>query len=267
MPKNMNIAVNATISCESANYVRKWTHLYTKSDEYWSKICSVNDMLDPNKKFMNNYIWVKATLTIFDVNDLLTKKIKIDSLGPKLWENENGKDAKIVVDGKEIKVHKSVLQTRSTMLKSLIDFEVKTEPGTKKKRGMPTETPESSSSDSILINNYGFNIVEKAVMFCYDIPCFNGLSAKDGINLFKFAEEFQMTDLKEKTEELCIKHLSGSNAYFFVNSSVDVKAEKLYHKCFEFLLKCMKDGTPVKDTDKLNAEMKEKLFDKAFTKA
>uniref|UniRef100_A0AC35GGR0 BTB domain-containing protein n=1 Tax=Panagrolaimus sp. PS1159 TaxID=55785 RepID=A0AC35GGR0_9BILA len=184
MPKNMNIAVNATISCESASYA-----------------------------------------------------------------------------------HKSVLQTRSTMLKSLINFKVKTEPGTKKKRGMSPPISESSSSDLFLINNYGFNIVEKAVLFCYDIPCFDGLSAEDGINLLKFAEEFQMTDLKEKAEEFCIKVLSGSNAYFCVNSSVNVKAEKLYHKCFEFLLKCMKYGTPVKNVDKLNAEMKEKLFAKAFVKA
>uniref|UniRef100_A0A914QB91 BTB domain-containing protein n=1 Tax=Panagrolaimus davidi TaxID=227884 RepID=A0A914QB91_9BILA len=271
MPKNMNISVNATISCESANYVRKCTCLYTKSDEYWLKICSLDDILDPNKNFMSQLksvtIWVKATLTIFNANDLLTKKIKIDSLGPKLWENENGKDAKIVVDGKEIKVHKSVLQTRSTMLKNLIDFEVKTEPETKKMRGMPTLTPENSSSDLILINNYGFNIVEKAVMFCYDISCFDGFSAKDGINLLKFAEEFQMTDLKEKAEDCCIKNISGSNVCFYVNSSVDVKADKLYHKCFEYLLRCMKDGTAVKDVDKLNAEMKEKLFANAFTKA
>uniref|UniRef100_A0A914PNA6 Uncharacterized protein n=1 Tax=Panagrolaimus davidi TaxID=227884 RepID=A0A914PNA6_9BILA len=68
-------------------------------------------------------------------------------------------------------------------------------------------------------------------------------------------------------EEFCIENLSVSNAVIFSNSSLKVEAEMLERKCFDFLLKCLKDGTAVKDIEDLDAGMKEKIFLQGFTKS
>lgn len=108
MQENLNLIVNAKIICKSANFVDYWTHIYQKSDSYGAKFCLSEELFDPEKKFIvENQICIsfEATLSIFDVNDFPFKKAKIQtSLGPILWENKNGKDAKIVVGGKDIKV-------------------------------------------------------------------------------------------------------------------------------------------------------------------
>uniref|UniRef100_A0AC34FKY6 BTB domain-containing protein n=1 Tax=Panagrolaimus sp. ES5 TaxID=591445 RepID=A0AC34FKY6_9BILA len=262
MQENLNLIVNAKIICKSANFVDYWTHIYQKSDSYGAKFCLSEELFDPEKKFIvENQICIsfEATLSIFDVNDFPFKKAKIQtSLGPILWENKNGKDAKIVVGGKDIKVHKCVIESRSTIFKNLCKNICKIEPG------VSTLSPKDLINIA-LIMNYKFDVVQKAVLFCYDISCFGNLTAENAVDLLNFAKEFQMNDLKEKMEEFCVKTLSVSNACLFANASISTMSEKVYQKCFEFLLKCMKDGTSVKDIEKVNEDMQKELFVKAFS--
>uniref|UniRef100_A0A914PEV1 BTB domain-containing protein n=1 Tax=Panagrolaimus davidi TaxID=227884 RepID=A0A914PEV1_9BILA len=154
-----------------------------------------------------------------------------------------------------LKIHKSVIQSRSTIFKNVC----KSEPGIP----LPTASPENSD-DAAILYNCKYEIVERAVMFCYDLPFIDNLSDEDAIRLLKFSEEFEMNDLKKNMEEYCIKTLSISNGCLFANSSIKTNAENLYQKCFDFLLKCMKDGTSVKDIEKLDDGMQKELFVKAF---
>uniref|UniRef100_A0AC35F9M6 BTB domain-containing protein n=1 Tax=Panagrolaimus sp. PS1159 TaxID=55785 RepID=A0AC35F9M6_9BILA len=265
IPDKMRISVDVTFSYHSIKssrtiIIHTWNQFCTQSGEYCTKLCSKDDFSKIFKENSCINLIVKANFTFLKVDDFLTKKAKIESiLGPKLWENESGKDAKIIVGGKEIKVHKS---------------EVKDESGIPPPKIIKISMPNSDSKhDTISINNYGFKVVEKAVMCCYDFDCFQehgktiNLAAEDAINLFKFAQEFEINDLKEKIEEFCIENLSASNACIYTNSSITIKAEKLYHKCFDFLLKSMIERNPVDDIEKLDAGMKEKIFLAAFAKA
>uniref|UniRef100_A0A914Q4R2 BTB domain-containing protein n=1 Tax=Panagrolaimus davidi TaxID=227884 RepID=A0A914Q4R2_9BILA len=251
MEEGFDIAVTSKIVCKSADFNDYWQHIYKKSDGYGLPVCLADELFIKEKKFIVNHqlcISFEANLSIFKISDFPTKKPKIESfLGPKLWESENGKDAKIIVEGKEINVHKSVIECRSTIFNNVF---CKSEPG------MPIST---STFDSIRIDNYSINIVKRAVMFCYDKPYFKSLNDRNAIRLLKFASEFKMDDLKDKMEEMCVQLLDASNACIFANFSISCKAEKLYQKCFDFMLNCMKDGTPVKDIEKLDVTMSKEL--------
>uniref|UniRef100_A0A914PIT2 Uncharacterized protein n=1 Tax=Panagrolaimus davidi TaxID=227884 RepID=A0A914PIT2_9BILA len=103
MEEPLNLIVNAKVVCKTANFIDHWTHIYKNTDSYGLPLCSSNELFDKEKKFIvENQICIffEATLTTFDINNFPSKKAKIESiLGPKLWENESGKDAKIIVGG------------------------------------------------------------------------------------------------------------------------------------------------------------------------
>uniref|UniRef100_A0A914QQ16 BTB domain-containing protein n=1 Tax=Panagrolaimus davidi TaxID=227884 RepID=A0A914QQ16_9BILA len=257
IPSNMSINVKATISCKTANFHRTWAFKYTKTTGYGSQLCFFNELYDPAKNFIVNnqlVISLKATLKVENSDPIVPKILKGESLGWKLWNNEEDKDATIAVNGMEIKVHKCILKRRSTKFDCL--FKVKSEP-TKKK----------NNSDKIVVKKHTYDTVKEAIMFCYDIQSSEILSAEDATDLIKFAHEYQINDLKKNMEEFCIENLSVSNAVIFSNSSLEVEAEMLEQKCFDFLLKCLKDGTAVKDIEDLDAGMKEKIFLQGFTKS
>uniref|UniRef100_A0A914QL24 BTB domain-containing protein n=1 Tax=Panagrolaimus davidi TaxID=227884 RepID=A0A914QL24_9BILA len=257
IPSNISINVEATISCKTANFDSTWTHKYTKTEGCGSRLCLLNELYDPAKNFIvNNQLVVslKAILKVENSDSTVPKILKSESLGWKLWDNEEDKDATIAVNGMEIKVHKCILKRRSAKFECL--FKVKSEPAKK-----------NNNNDKIVVKKHTYDIVKEAIMFCYDIQSSEILSAEDAIDLMKFAHEYQINDLKKNMVEFCIENLSVANAVFFSNSSLEVEAEMLEQECFDFLLKCLKDGTAVKDIEKLDAGMKEKIFLQGFTKS
>uniref|UniRef100_A0AC34FKB2 BTB domain-containing protein n=1 Tax=Panagrolaimus sp. ES5 TaxID=591445 RepID=A0AC34FKB2_9BILA len=150
-------------------------------------------------------------------------------------------------------VHKCVLKRRSAKFDCV--FKVKSEASTKKNK-----------SEKIVVKNHTFDTVKEALMFCYDIQNSDSLSAQDAADLMKFANEYQIMDLKKKMEEFCNENISVTNVVCFSTASIIVDSDELYQKCFDFLLKCMKDGTAVKDVEELDENMQKELFLQTFTK-
>uniref|UniRef100_A0AC34G8X1 BTB domain-containing protein n=1 Tax=Panagrolaimus sp. ES5 TaxID=591445 RepID=A0AC34G8X1_9BILA len=251
MAKYMNITVDASISCNSADTKETWTQLYRNSDKHCSFLCSSYDLFDPEKNFFvynELVITVCATLTINQTNPVASKMAKHDNIGWKLWKNDDDKDAVIVVNGRELKVHKCILKRCSLKFESLFK----------------AESSGSTSTEKISINSHTFETVKEGIMFCYDIQITDKLSAQNATFLLKFAKEFQILDLQKNIEEFCIENLSSANASLFANSSIAAKNDKLYKVCFEYLLKCMKKGKAVMDIEKLDETMQRELFFKSF---
>uniref|UniRef100_A0AC34GD87 BTB domain-containing protein n=1 Tax=Panagrolaimus sp. ES5 TaxID=591445 RepID=A0AC34GD87_9BILA len=157
--------------------------------------------------------------------------------------------------------HKLVLKRRSTKFAKLLD---QLEKDKKSKPRSPTSSSSTAADDKLHIHHSTFETVKEGVMYCYDLQCSDILSADSASKLLIFSNEFEIKDLKKNIEEFCIENLSVSNAIAFANASIQAKSESLKQKCFEFLLTCMKDGTAVKNIEKINAEMKETLFFKSF---
>uniref|UniRef100_A0AC34FKH7 BTB domain-containing protein n=1 Tax=Panagrolaimus sp. ES5 TaxID=591445 RepID=A0AC34FKH7_9BILA len=156
-PLHKDFLVNANVCCKTAGYVEKWTHTFGLNG-YGSTLCTFTELFDPEKKFIvNNQLIIsfKATLTVSNTDPIVPKLAKHESLGWKLWENEDDKDATIVVNGMEIKVHKCVLKRCSSKFQKLLHNK--------------SESETLNESSKLVVNGHSYNTVKEAIMFCYDI--------------------------------------------------------------------------------------------------
>uniref|UniRef100_A0AC34FL51 MATH domain-containing protein n=1 Tax=Panagrolaimus sp. ES5 TaxID=591445 RepID=A0AC34FL51_9BILA len=107
MSLNMRMNAEVRISCQTAEFDSQWKKEFTNGKGNGSFLCQSAELFDPEKRFIvNNQLIIsfKATLTVLNTDPIVPKLAKHESLGWKLWENEDDKDATIVVHGMELKV-------------------------------------------------------------------------------------------------------------------------------------------------------------------
>uniref|UniRef100_A0AC34G4J0 Galectin n=1 Tax=Panagrolaimus sp. ES5 TaxID=591445 RepID=A0AC34G4J0_9BILA len=107
--KDVDITVNAVITCKSALFEHEWTHTFKKgenNDVYNARICFSDELLDADYEFFVNnqmIIDLKGTLKIETISDVESKMTKHENLGYILWKSEGDKDVVIVVGENELK--------------------------------------------------------------------------------------------------------------------------------------------------------------------
>uniref|UniRef100_A0A914QB87 BTB domain-containing protein n=1 Tax=Panagrolaimus davidi TaxID=227884 RepID=A0A914QB87_9BILA len=153
-----------------------------------------------------------------------------------LW-NRDDKKFVFVVDGKEIKVHKVVVETKSPAWKEMIQSRLK-----------------KSEDGKIAIDDFDFQTVETALKFCYDIEEKHLWSVQSAIEVFKFADRYEINDLKISVETFLSSQLSPINVCALANLSILTNSFKLRRKCFEYLFECIQKKIFVADLETLDKD-------------
>uniref|UniRef100_A0A914PA14 BTB domain-containing protein n=1 Tax=Panagrolaimus davidi TaxID=227884 RepID=A0A914PA14_9BILA len=228
---NLNIGnekkIKAQYKCSinSANWSSKFDYVFEKSTGWGVSCCTTDELFDSSKNFIADGKLIVKVKGIFKIeNSEATRKI----LKPKrklhlqdLWKS-GFEDFTIVADGKELQVHKNVLAAVSPVFNAMF------KPYTK-------EAIESR----VVIPDFSYDIVEKALKGCYHHNIFTDLSTDESSLLLKFADKYDITILKDNIEEYLADKLSVSNLCEISNCAIAGNALKLQSKCMDFLTKCL----------------------------
>uniref|UniRef100_A0A914QSJ4 BTB domain-containing protein n=1 Tax=Panagrolaimus davidi TaxID=227884 RepID=A0A914QSJ4_9BILA len=165
-----------------------------------------------------------------------TPKKLISTNCSNLWNRDDKKFA-FVVDGKEIKVHRVVVETKSPKWKEMIQSRLK-----------------ESEDGKIAIDDFDFETVETALKFCYDIVEKHLWSVQSAIEVFKFADRYKIRDLKISVETFLLSQLSPMNVCALANLSILTNSFKLRRKCFDYLFERIQKKIFVADLETLDKD-------------
>uniref|UniRef100_A0AC35GXF9 BTB domain-containing protein n=1 Tax=Panagrolaimus sp. PS1159 TaxID=55785 RepID=A0AC35GXF9_9BILA len=168
------------------------------------------------------------------------------NLGKTLYERGD-KDFAFVVKGQQIQIHKYILGVQSPVFDRMVQSGMK-----------------ESKNNYVEIPNYPFEVVEIIVKLCYDVFVPEAQIYENKVQLFEFADQYQMDSIKEMIETMIIKKLSVINVCSLTNCAIIGKAENLQKHCYNLLMKCLKEETVVADLNILNKDFKLKLLEDAF---
>uniref|UniRef100_A0AC35EUC9 BTB domain-containing protein n=1 Tax=Panagrolaimus sp. PS1159 TaxID=55785 RepID=A0AC35EUC9_9BILA len=115
------------------------------------------------------------------LNSEISKNIFGCKLGMQLWDRDDEKNLAFIVDGKEIKVHRIVVESKSPEWKEMIETGLKG----------------SSEDGKIAILYFNFKTVETALKFCYGIEEKHLWSVESANEVLKFADDCDLNDLKK----------------------------------------------------------------------
>uniref|UniRef100_A0AC34G0T4 BTB domain-containing protein n=1 Tax=Panagrolaimus sp. ES5 TaxID=591445 RepID=A0AC34G0T4_9BILA len=126
-----------------------------------------------------------------------------------LW-NIGGENFTIIAGGKEIKIYKCVLASVFAAM-----------------------------FDKIIINDYSFFTVEKAVKLLYHRDLVSNISVEEAVQLLKFAEKYSIKSLKENLEGFLSNKITVPNVCEILNCAFAVKSLKLQKICDVFFMECL----------------------------
>uniref|UniRef100_A0AC34G815 BTB domain-containing protein n=1 Tax=Panagrolaimus sp. ES5 TaxID=591445 RepID=A0AC34G815_9BILA len=167
-------------------------------------------------------------------------------LGDCLWER-NDKDFVILVEGKEIQVHKLILASRSPVFEKMFATKMK-----------------ESAENKVEIIDFSFTVVEAAIFMCYEKPFNSILTIDEYMLLLQFFDKYNIDSLKDKIELHLIGEINESNVCRLVNSSLLSNSPKLYEKCGIFLKNALENNTPVSDMEYLDKDLAINLLKNVF---
>uniref|UniRef100_A0A914PGP7 BTB domain-containing protein n=1 Tax=Panagrolaimus davidi TaxID=227884 RepID=A0A914PGP7_9BILA len=217
-----------------------------------------DELFDPRKKWFVNDILVLVVEAILIVQKEDSELAGLNSeisetfeyeFGMNLWDRDD-KNLAFIVDGKEIKVHKVVVETKSPEWKEMIQSGLK-----------------ESDDDKIAIDDFDFEIVEIALKFCYGIEEKHLWSVDSAINVLQFADNYDLNDLKNSVEIFLLSQLSPINACKIANASVFSNSVKLRETCFEYLLECSQKKIFVANLDALDKDFAFELMKSSFSQS
>uniref|UniRef100_A0AC34QQM7 BTB domain-containing protein n=1 Tax=Panagrolaimus sp. JU765 TaxID=591449 RepID=A0AC34QQM7_9BILA len=136
-----------------------------------------------------------------------------------LLNDERFKDFTIHVDGKEIKVHKSVLAVASPVFSAML------EPLTKE-----------YAENKVFIRDSNYDTIKAGVEFMYTSKIKNDSSVEFLLDLYKFADKYDLVN-SDKILQKLLEKFDFSTIPEIVKFSLDYSLEKLYKKCVEFFTK------------------------------
>uniref|UniRef100_A0A914QMW5 BTB domain-containing protein n=1 Tax=Panagrolaimus davidi TaxID=227884 RepID=A0A914QMW5_9BILA len=241
--------VSADFSVVVGKFSESVTHFFNKTGIYESVICSSQELFDPEKKFFTDgemIVNVKGVLKFSEEQIENFVQTNARNLGKALYERGD-KDFAFVVKGQQIQIHKYILGVQSPVFDRMVQSGMK-----------------ESKNNYVEIPNYPFEVVEIIVKLCYDVFVPEAQIYENKVQLFEFADQYQMDSIKEMIETMIIKKLSVINVCSLTNCAIIGKAENLQKHCYNLLMKCLKEETIVADLNILNKDFKLKLLEDAF---
>uniref|UniRef100_A0A914PH51 BTB domain-containing protein n=1 Tax=Panagrolaimus davidi TaxID=227884 RepID=A0A914PH51_9BILA len=265
--QSLNIHGNFAFYVKSADFSTKYDNAFNASDserancyygdevDKWTReICTKDDLLNPQKKFIDDEYLVVAMKGMLLVDsgshfkDLYARDDDSDteaeapqSLGDYLWKG-NDRDFEIIVGKKDatlrsLNVHKCVLSSRSKVFERMIKTDMK-----------------ENREGRVHIEDFDWDNVEAAVEYLYDQrfdPFSNGLT--NAFSLLQFAENL----VKEK--------LLPENVVGISNAAIISNSPTLRDFCSDALLIFTRHGIQVENIDDLDEGFSKDLFKKAFS--
>uniref|UniRef100_A0A914QBG9 BTB domain-containing protein n=1 Tax=Panagrolaimus davidi TaxID=227884 RepID=A0A914QBG9_9BILA len=122
-----------------------------------------------------------------------------------------------------------------------------------------------SQENKVKITDFPFEVVKFGIKRCYFNVEFNTLVMENNILLLQFFEKYGMEDFKKELENYSIKETTTSNVCSIVNCSLFENSQRLESYCTYFLLKCIKNSTPVPNYASLNNEFAISLLGKSLS--
>uniref|UniRef100_A0AC35GXH7 BTB domain-containing protein n=1 Tax=Panagrolaimus sp. PS1159 TaxID=55785 RepID=A0AC35GXH7_9BILA len=233
MENQLNMNVSYKLSIPTANYVGINAE---EKDEgmhvYGTYIGEANEIFDLTRNYIVNdcmIITMKATLSVEKAKtngagaDAVVSKCC--DLGSRLWD-QDGKDFAFCVKEKEIMVHKFVLCAKSPVFARMIECGMK-----------------ESIEGKVIIIDFDYKTVEAAINFCYGIVEQNLWSVESAADLLRFAEKYDISDLKASMVKFLSTQISPMTVCKVANASFLGNCIQLRQQCFEYLLDSMKDAT------------------------
>uniref|UniRef100_A0A914PEN0 BTB domain-containing protein n=1 Tax=Panagrolaimus davidi TaxID=227884 RepID=A0A914PEN0_9BILA len=186
MNNQLNMNVCYKLSIPTANYVGINAE---EKDEvmhvYGTYIGEANELFDLTRNYVVNdcmIITMKATLYVQkDMTNGAGADAEVSKccdLGSRLWD-QNGKDFAFCVEEKEIIVHRFVVCAKSSVFARMIECGMK-----------------ESVEGKVIIIDFDYKTVEAAINFCYGIEGKNLWSVESAADLLRFAEKYDISDLK-----------------------------------------------------------------------
>uniref|UniRef100_A0A914YM50 BTB domain-containing protein n=1 Tax=Panagrolaimus superbus TaxID=310955 RepID=A0A914YM50_9BILA len=161
-----------------------------------------------------------------------------------LW-NDGFEDFTIVVDKKEIKVHKNILAAHSPVFAAMFQPPMK-----------------EAIVNKVEITDFSYDIVKMAMKLCYHQTYDENISFDESFLLFKFADKYNIANIQENLETYWSGKITVSNLCEITNCAAAVNALKLQKQCFDYLVNCLKMKYLVPKMELLDKE----FIIKAFTK-
>uniref|UniRef100_A0A914PWR8 BTB domain-containing protein n=1 Tax=Panagrolaimus davidi TaxID=227884 RepID=A0A914PWR8_9BILA len=198
-------------------------------------------------------LWNKKGEFLFQVcGHLVIKKgytIPLSIKAPKIYQqmfaDDNGKNFKIFAEGQEIKVHKSILQKVSSVFARMFELSWK-------------ETTE----EKIEFKFITFKLAKIAIDLFYGIKYLGFLDKIEYIQLFQFADQYDITPLKNAVKNSII--LTPKNVVEYTNLVAENKCDELIRHCIDYLILCSQYSLEIKDVGKITDTVKIQIADLMF---
>uniref|UniRef100_A0A914QFX0 BTB domain-containing protein n=1 Tax=Panagrolaimus davidi TaxID=227884 RepID=A0A914QFX0_9BILA len=242
------IEATVDLSIDSAQLYSRFKHVFEKSGGWGTCLCSTADLFDPSKGFIEDgYLTINANgILMKEKKQFITLNYK-RSLAPKSFNGD--KDFSIVVDGKEVLVHKKLLIDSSHVLAGMFESGMK-----------------EAVEGKMVIVDFPFKIVECAIKLLYGDRGTCKLVLEDLLLLYKFSDKYRIQFMMDLVEYHLIKHISPTNVVqltqFSSPDSFNIK--KLHQSCIKFLIKCFKEEIPINASESLNKDLVFNIFTNGF---
>uniref|UniRef100_A0AC34RP97 BTB domain-containing protein n=1 Tax=Panagrolaimus sp. JU765 TaxID=591449 RepID=A0AC34RP97_9BILA len=168
-----------------------------------------------SKLFVDGFMIVDASLKI----EFISEKEKVFDELPHsvaLLNDEKFKDFTIRAENKEIKVHKNIIAIASPVFSAMFESHTK-----------------EFKKDRVIIEDFDFETVKAGVELMYTRKVDDTLSIKTSLNLYKFADKYDLLDtkkvLEELTEEICLETVLEISKFSLANC-----LDTLYDECVEY---------------------------------
>jgi hypothetical protein len=235
--KTKAINVIFTITINSASYEETTAYTFDDPTEsYGFQICTRDELFDLEKKYfvdgtMN--IEVEATFKSYEL-----KPKASEILSQLLWEDDDGKDVTIECEKQELKIHKSVLTSRSLVFKAALK-----------------KCWEESKENKITITDFSYETVKIAIEFCYEQYNDDDITESNASELLHFADKYDIKGFQTWLEEVLIKEVSEANVCKLANASVTSNANELREWCIWFLMSFSGELTSIDELETLDDEI------------
>uniref|UniRef100_A0A914YBZ5 BTB domain-containing protein n=1 Tax=Panagrolaimus superbus TaxID=310955 RepID=A0A914YBZ5_9BILA len=164
-----------------------------------------------------------------------------------LWDRDD-RDFAILVEGRKVMIHKLIFVSRSPVFDAMLQSGMK-----------------ESVENSVTIIDFSYDVVASAVAFFYDQNITSRLNLIHAFELIRFADKYYIKDLKTNVENYLATKITYSTVCQLVNGSIENNATGLKQICFDFLLVCLRQATPVEGFDLLDKEFAMELIKHALS--